>query len=100
MKQPITKEQIEKLQQQKVSVKLVDIRSATEFEKMHVPGAVNIPAETLESSLSQFETSDTIVCICNKGHERSQNATGILYNSGFENTFYLDGGTLGWFAAV
>jgi rhodanese-related sulfurtransferase len=98
MKQPITREQAEKLQQQNVSIKLVDIRSAAEFEKMHVPRAVNIPAETLENSLPQFATSDTIVCVCNKGHERSQSAAEFLYNCGFENTFYLEGGTLGWLA--
>lgn len=98
MKQPITKQKIEEIYGESRTVKLVDIRSAAEFEKMHVPGAVNIPAETLENSLSQFAAGDTIICICNKGHERSQSAAEFLFNNGFENTFYLEGGTIGWFA--
>jgi rhodanese-related sulfurtransferase len=95
---PITKQRIEKLQLQDTIVKLVDIRSATEFEKMHIPGAVNIPAETLEHNLSQFAAGDTIVCICNKGHERSQNAAEAATAAGFSNVYYLEGGILGWFA--
>ena len=96
MKQPITKQQIEELQQQNNTVNLVDIRTTEEFEKMHVPGAVNIPAETLENSVSHFATEDTIVCICNKGQERSQQAAETIASMGFTNVFYLEAGTFGW----
>jgi len=79
-------------------LKMIDIRTADEFNKLHIPVAENIEAADLESKLSSFSKSDTIVCVCNKGHERSQSAAAFLYNNGFENTFYLEGGTLGWFA--
>jgi len=98
MKQPITKLKTEELLKQNNSVKLIDIRSADEYNKLHIPVAENIDAADLESKLSSFLKDDTIVCVCNKGHERSQNAAAFLYNSGFENTFYLEGGTVGWFA--
>lgn len=98
MKQPITKLKAEELLKQNNSVKLIDIRTADEFSKLHIPVAENIDAADLESKLSSFSKDDTIVCVCNKGHERSQNAAEFLYNSGFENTFYLEGGTVGWFA--
>jgi rhodanese-related sulfurtransferase len=96
MQQPITKQQIEELQQQNNSVKLIDIRTPEEYEKMHVPGAVNIPAETISGNSIRFVPTDTIVCICNKGQERSQNAAETIAAMGFATVFYLEGGTVGW----
>ena len=96
MKQPITKHEIEALQQKEVTVKLVDIRTTEEFEKKHIPGAVNMPAETLENSVKHFNAGDTIVCICNKGQERSQQAAETIASMGFTNVFYLEAGTFGW----
>ena len=96
MQQPITKKKIEELQQQNNSVKLIDIRTPEEYEKMHVPGAVNIPADSLAGNSSKFTASDTIVCICNKGQERSQNAAEAISAMGFVNVFYLKDGTFGW----
>lgn len=80
------------------NLKVIDIRTADEFNKLHIPVAENIDAADMERKLSSFSKDDIIVCICNKGHERSQNTAEFLYNNGFENTFYLEGGTLGWFA--
>ena len=96
MQQPITKQQIEELQQQNNTVKLIDIRMPAEYEKMHVPGALNIPAETIAENSAEFASNDTIVCICNKGQERSQNAAETIAAMGFANVFYLKGGTVGW----
>src|SRR5687767_7469862 len=96
MQQPITKQQIEELQQQNNTVKLIDIRMPAEYEKMHVPGALNIPAETIAENIAEFASNDTIVCICNKGQERSQNAAETIAAMGFANVFYLKGGTVGW----
>ena len=98
MQQSITKQRIEELQQQNHTVKLIDIRTAAEYEKMHVQGALNIPAGTIAESITKFDTNDTIVCICNKGHERSQNAAETIASMGFANVFYLRDGTAGWLA--
>jgi hydroxyacylglutathione hydrolase len=97
MRKPITKNEIEELQQN-IPVKFIDIRSVQEYEKQHAPVAINIPAEELNNHLSSFKKEDTIICICNHGKERSQQAAEMLYTSGFENTFYLTGGTAAWFA--
>jgi len=96
MRKPITKQQAENLQQQNTMVKFIDIRSVAEFEKQHIPIAINIPAEELNNHLSSFEKDDIIICVCNHGKERSQQAAEMLYASGFENTFYLTGGTAAW----
>lgn len=96
MQQPITRQQIEELQQQNKSVKLIDIRTPEEYEKIHIPGAENIPAETITGNSLKLAASDTIVCICNKGQERSQNAAETIAEMGFANVFYLKEGTVGW----
>ena len=96
MQQPITKQGIEELQQQNCTVQLIDIRTPAEYEKMHVPGALNIPAETIAENITKFVATDTIVCICNKGQERSQNAAETIAAEGFTNVFYLVDGTVGW----
>ena len=94
MLKAITKHQIQEMQRDKV--KLIDIRSVEEYKKLHVPEAINIPAENLPEKLGTFDEGETIVCICNHGKERSRQAAELLYNAGFKNTFYLQGGTTGW----
>lgn len=98
MQNPITKQQVEELQQQNNSVKLIDIRPAGEYEKMHVPGSVNIPTETIAENISKFSANDTIVCVCTKGLERSQNAADKIAAMGFTNVYYLEEGAVGWLA--
>lgn len=98
MQLPITKKQIEELRQQNVIVRLIDIRPAGEYEKMHVPGAINIPADTIAESITGFAPNDTIVCICTRGLERSQNAADKIAAMGYSNVFYLENGTSGWLA--
>ena len=106
MQQPITRQQIVELQQenntiklkqQSNTIKLIDIRTPAEYEKMHVPGALSMPAETIAENITEFAANDIIVCICNKGLERSQNAAEEIANMGFNNVFYLEDGTFGWF---
>ena len=98
MQQPITKQQIEELQQQNNPIKLIDIRTPAEYEKSHVPDALNIPAEIIAENISKFAANDTIVCICHKGQERSQNAAETIAGLGLANVFYLKDGTVGWLA--
>ena len=98
MQQPITKQQIEELQKQDGTVKLIDIRPSAEYEKMHVPGSLNMPADTIIENITKLDTNDTIVCICTKGLERSQNAAAAISAMGFASVFYLEDGAVGWLA--
>ena len=94
MANAITKEEVQAISDSKV--KMVDIRSKEEYEKMHIEGSINIPTENLVQEIKAFNPEDTIVCICNYGKERGQQAADLLYSAGFKNTFYLQGGTFGW----
>lgn len=96
MLKPINKQELEEMQKDDVMVRLIDIRPAAEFEKQHVSGAINIPSDQLSNELESFNKHDRIVCVCTYGKERSQQAAEFLQNSGFENSFYLEGGTVEW----
>lgn len=84
------------LQQTDAHLHLIDIRSEEEFNKGHVPHSTNIPAELLNENAIAFDKNSTIVCICNRGHERSQNAAKELNEGGFNNVYFLEGGVAGW----
>ena len=94
MAKPITKQQVQEMQSGKV--KMIDIRSKEEYEKLHIPEAINIPAEDLSKELAAFEEEDIVVCVCTYGKERGQQAAELLTNAGCKNAFYLEGGTMGW----
>lgn len=94
MAKAITKQELEGIQPGKV--KMIDIRSKEEYEKLHIPEAINIPAKNLSKELATFKGEDIIVCVCTYGKERGQQAAELLTNAGCENAFYLEGGTMGW----
>lgn len=75
---------------------LIDIRTADEYEKRHIPGSINIEASSLLNNLDVLTQYKTIICICNHGHKRSQNASDSLASAGLSNIFYLEGGVEGW----
>lgn len=93
MAKAITKQQVQKMQPG--TVKMIDIRSKEEYEKLHIPEAINIPAEDLAKNLT-FNEDDTLVCVCTYGKERGQQAAELLTDAGCKNAYYLDGGTMGW----
>lgn len=76
---------------------LIDIRTAEEYAKQHIPGSRNIEASILPDQLEQLKQHHTIICICNHGHKRSQGAADTLTASGLENVYFLEGGVGGWF---
>ena len=96
MRKSISKQELETLSKTS-TVHLLDVRSQQEFEKQHIPAAVNVPADDLPNASQKFSSSDTLVCVCNHGGQRSQTSAEYLHSHGFENAFYLEGGTARWF---
>ena len=94
MAKSITKQPVKEMPP--VQVRMIDIRSNEEYENLHIPGAINIPTDNLAAEITTFNKEDTIVCICNYGKERSQQAARLLDDAGFNHAFYLQGGTMGW----
>ncbi len=53
---------------------IVDIRSPTQFERGHIPGAINIPMAELPSRVDEVEWGDDVVVACPIGQSSVQAA--------------------------
>ncbi len=75
---------------------IVDIRSAADYVKNHVPGAVNVPFATLvkPENLVNYPTDRPIMVICYTGHTASMSSS-ILNTLGF-NAWAMRNGMTAW----
>lgn len=76
---------------------VVDVRSPEEYAAGHVPGAVNIPLEQVESRRADFASDTPMHVICQSGG-RSMKASEMLAAAGVQ-TLSVAGGTKGWIDA-
>ena len=72
---------------------LVDVRTEKEFEESTIPGAVNIPLDTIRERLDEFPADKKIYIFCRAGL-RGYVASRILTLKGYENNCNLSGGYL------
>jgi phage shock protein E len=70
--------------------KVVDVRTAAEFNQGHLSGAINLPLQTLSSQLSKLKKEQVIITCCASGM-RSGAAKRLLKSQGYENVH--NGGT-------
>ncbi len=61
---------------------LIDVRTEAEFERKHIPGAMNIPLDSLRQRLDELSTEREVWVVCGVGL-RAYNATRILQQHGF-----------------
>lgn len=75
---------------------LVDVRRADEYETAHIPGAINIPNESLESTQPEAlpDLDATIIVYCRTG-VRSKQAADKLVDIGFTDVKDM-GGIVDW----
>ena len=80
------------------SATLVDVRTAREYADGHIPGAINIPVETIGSvkpaGLQGVDENASIIVYCRTG-VRSEHASNMLLNLGYQHVFDL-GGIVDW----
>lgn len=76
------------------SIQLIDVRSATEFRAGHIPQAVNIPMDEIESRVMDLDERRAIVVVCQSG-QRARIAAGLLAACR-EDVAVLEGGTNAW----
>ncbi|AFZ73349.1 rhodanese-like domain-containing protein [Natronobacterium gregoryi] len=55
-------------------VQIVDIRPEREYERGHIPGAVNVPMNELSTAIDQYEWGDDVVVACPIGQSSIQAA--------------------------
>lgn len=80
--------------------RILDVRSAKEFGDGHVPGALNIPFESVGARAHELPGSrrDPLVVYCGHG-PRAWMAGAALRKNGFTNVIYLAGHYSTWRAA-
>ena len=92
---------IERLLEMKANNKkftLVDVLSEESYKEGHIPGAINIPLENLESLAERYlDNRDTIVVYCGSySCQASTKATRKLLEMDYENTLDFKAGKRGW----
>jgi rhodanese-related sulfurtransferase len=81
----------------KSKYRVVDVRPPEDYEKGHVPGAINIPLDVLfrPASLEKLPVAgDAILLVCQSGHMESM-ALGGLAALGYD-PYVLRFGMIGW----
>lgn len=62
---------------------IVDVRTEGEFQRQHIPNAINIPLDSLRQRLSELSREREVWVVCGVG-QRAYNATRILQQHGFQ----------------
>lgn len=74
---------------------LIDVREPYEYEIARIDGSRLIPLGELQEHLGELPRTGTLVMQCHSGG-RSEHATRMLQEAGFENVFNLEGGIDAW----
>jgi phage shock protein E len=75
---------------------ILDVRTASEFDSGHIPGAVNIPHTELPRRIGELDASDReIVVYCERGG-RAMKAASELRKAGFSTVLHLQGDMSAW----
>ena len=84
--------------QTKPGLQLLDVRRPAEYATGHVPGAVNLPLDRLETEAARLDPSRPTAVICAGGY-RSSAGTSVLQRCSFRELYNVVGGTSAWLAA-
>jgi phage shock protein E len=76
---------------------ILDVRTPSEFETGHVPGAVNIPLGDLPRRIGELgvRSDEEIVVYC-EGGGRAKQAASELRHAGFSSVLHLQGDMSAW----
>lgn len=78
------------------AVKLLDVRSALEFDEVHIKGSVNIPIDMISAKLNEIGLpGQSYIILCRTGN-RSPMAADMLIQSGISSVKVMDGGITRW----
>lgn len=77
--------------------RLLDVRTPGEFRTVHIPGAYNVPLDTLREHRAELldHLDEGVVLVCRSGARAAQ-AEQALAEAGLPNLRVLDGGMTAW----
>jgi rhodanese-related sulfurtransferase len=94
MIQTIQANELKTLQESGQRFQLIDVRSPREYAEGHLPCAVNLPVDEVESRLDDLHDHDPVILVCKSG-SRAQLACELLAPHRNE-LLLLNGGTDAW----
>ncbi len=74
---------------------LIDVRQPNEVAQGTLPGAVNIPLDSLQARIPELDPTRRVVLLCRSGG-RSGVAAELLTSAGFSNVINLAGGMMAY----
>jgi rhodanese-related sulfurtransferase len=80
--------------------RVLDVRTPAEFESAHIPGAYNVPLDTLREHRAELRRhlDEDVVLVCRSGARAAQ-AEEALAGAGLPGLRVLDGGMVAWQSA-
>ncbi len=80
--------------------RLLDVRTPGEFQTSHIPGAYNVPLDTLREHRMELgrHLDENVVLVCRSGARATQ-AEEALADAGLPDLRVLDGGMMAWEAS-
>ena len=81
------------------SLFLLDVREQSEYDIVHIEGALLVPLNTLPHQIDSLPSDQEIVVYCHHG-QRSLYATAYLHQNGFTDVKNLTGGIDQWAAEI
>ena len=91
----LTPEQLLDKQDADKAPMVVDVRKPVEFGVAHIPGAINIPVDEIETRLNEFKHNYGVLIYCING-SRTRQAEAILLGADIPNVYHLEGTFSGW----
>lgn len=95
----ITPAELRRLLADDPDVRLIDVRTGSEFESAHIPGSYHVPLDSLKEHGEELRrhVTEPVVLICQSGGRAVQAGT-HLTETGMERVRVLDGGLGAWLA--
>lgn len=96
----IDAQMLSSLLEQGQRLKLIDVRSAAEFETAHIAGSYNVPVDLLPEHRAELldVLRSPVVLVCQSGN-RARQAEQLLREAQLEHVHVLDGGMNAWLGA-
>ncbi|MFN0073710.1 MAG: rhodanese-like domain-containing protein [Chloroflexota bacterium] len=91
--------EVDSLTRSGAELKLIDVRTPSEFETAHIPGSYNVPLNVLPEHRAEFQgLGGAVVLVCQSG-VRARQAEQILREQDLERLQVLTGGIQAWESA-
>lgn len=90
--QQITAQEAANIMQSETNYILLDVRTAQEYASGHIPGAVNLPNETITpEAIQQLPDKEQLILVYCRSGNRSKQASEKLVNLGYTNIVEFGG---------